>query len=244
MKSRQFSEGLHISARTHSFRRREKSGVADNYLARKYGGGSRLFPMLLVARMPWAPPALVTTVSISAPPYDDEVHDDRRPAVGEVDGEGARAIRIHRVRAIGGRMSKVGDHVPGDGNGVDLSESNRPQEPIVRLNPERLQHNFSRCWPRLKAKLDYVRNSHAKAVSAEPAQAGVQIVEAIKPRVTNSTPASECAESLLEPTVHPRRRGVSSLRPPISKHWDETVRPRIRGVSSLRTPSATRWGAV
>jgi hypothetical protein len=201
--------------------------------------------MLLVARMPWAPPALVTTVSISAPPPTTTKFTMTvgRPSVMLM-VKVARAIRIHRVPAIGGRMSKVGDHVPGNGNGVDLSESNRPQEPIVRLNPERLQHNFSRCWPRLKAKLDYVRNSHAKAVSAEPAQAGVQIVEAIKPRVTNSTPASECAESLLEPTVHPRRRGVSSLRPPISKHWDETVRPRIRGVSSLRTPSATRWGAV
>jgi hypothetical protein len=125
-----------------------------------------------------------------------------------------------------------------------VNSINRQQEHSVRLNPETLQHNFSRCWPRFKAKLDYFRNSRATAVSAEPAQAGVQIVESIKPRLTNSTPASECAGALLEPTVHPRRRGVSSLRPPISKRWDETVTPRIRGVSSLRPPSATRWGAV
>jgi hypothetical protein len=125
---------------------------------------------------------------------------------------------------------------------------NRLQESNVQLTHGELERNFSLCWPRLKAKLDDIRKkSHATGVSAEPAKtAELQIVEAIKPRLSEHSGqrASECAGSSAspEPTVRPRRRGVSSLRPPISKRWDETVRPRIRGVSSLR--SANRGRAV
>jgi hypothetical protein len=136
-----------------------------------------------------------------------------------------------------------------------LKSINRRQEPGVRLSPEKLLHNFSRCWPWLKAKLNYIRNSDATGGSAKPAQTGEpQIVEAIKPclsdhseqHVTNPSRSSERGESPAspEPTVRPRRRGVSSLRPPISKRWDETVRPRIPGVSSLRPPISKRWAAV
>ena len=127
---------------------------------------------------------------------------------------------------------------------------NRLQKPTARLSPERLKHNFGRCWPRLNARLDDIRKqSHATGESPEPGD--LQNVRANKigvsehagESITNSARASACGETsaLREPTVHPRRRGVSSLRPPISKRWDETVRPKIPGVSSLRRPMINRW---
>src|SRR5580704_1387349 len=53
---------------------------------------------------------------------------------------------------------------------------------------------------------------------------------------------SECRKSSAspKPAVRPRIPNVSSLRPPISKRWDETVKPRIRGVSSFRSPLSRR----
>jgi hypothetical protein len=54
--------------------------------------------------------------------HHDEVCDHRRPTVGEVDGEGAGAVRVHRVSAVGRSVGEVGDYLTVDRYRVDLSK--------------------------------------------------------------------------------------------------------------------------
>lgn len=54
----------------------------------------------------------------------DEVRDHRRPAVGEVDGEGAGAIGIHRVSTSGRGVGEIGDDLATHRDRIDLGEPN------------------------------------------------------------------------------------------------------------------------
>lgn len=54
---------------------------------------------------------------------NNEIGDDRGPAVGEVDGESPSAVRINRVSALRLRMREVGSLDAADGDGVDLDQA-------------------------------------------------------------------------------------------------------------------------
>src|ERR1035438_4460064 len=54
--------------------------------------------------------------------HHDEVCGDGRPAVGEIDCEGAGAIGIHRVSTRGRGVGEIGDDLAINRNRVDLGE--------------------------------------------------------------------------------------------------------------------------
>ena len=103
-----------------------------------YGRPKRLFPMLLVAIMPWFPPALTTTASISDPSFTTTklTLTGGRPSV-EVEVERPGAIGIHGVSACGRSVSEVGDDNSADGYRVDL----RKVAVIVKLS-----HGHAHLW--------------------------------------------------------------------------------------------------
>src|SRR5580704_6826202 len=69
--------------------------------------------------------------------HDDEVCDHRRPAIGEVDGEGSRAIGIHRVSPGGSSMGKVSDDLTAHSDRVDLGK------PTLAI---KLSHRHAYLW--------------------------------------------------------------------------------------------------
>ena len=52
----------------------------------------------------------------------DEVCNHGRPAVGEVDGEGAGTIGVHRIGPFGWSMGKISDNLTTNRDGIDLGE--------------------------------------------------------------------------------------------------------------------------
>ena len=71
--------------------------------------------------------------------HHDEVSDHRRPAVGEVDGEGARAIRIHRVSTSGRSVGEIGNDLATHRDRIDLGEP----APAIELS-----HRHAHLWAR------------------------------------------------------------------------------------------------
>jgi hypothetical protein len=72
-------------------------------------------------------------------PHHDEVCDDRRPAIGEVDGEGASTIGVHRVSALGRSVGEIGDDLTVNRYRIDLGK------PIFAIE---LSHRRAHLWAR------------------------------------------------------------------------------------------------
>ena len=69
--------------------------------------------------------------------HHDEVCDHHRPVIGEVDGEGASTIGVHRVGAGGWRVGEIGDDLAVNGYRIDL------REPALAV---KLGHRYAHLW--------------------------------------------------------------------------------------------------